>query len=208
MKHTHGVNIHPGQIGLAFSGGADSAILLYILLSNSKETVHAYSFLAEKKRSIYEPIAERVLAKCVELTGNNNVRHHKKYIDVQTPAIIHSAMQQAIIEDQLTMMYTGMTKFPPDSVTENMQAFREEIDQYLIEQRGPNQTRSVYFSDKFYRPFINMDRQDVKKIYEATGVERDLFPLTRSCENISSPLKHCGHCFWCEERFWGFGYLE
>ena len=208
MKHSHDVNIHPGPLGLAFSGGADSAILLYILLSSTQETVHAYSFLTAKKKEINEPIIERVMKKCIELTGNSNVRHHKKYIDVQTPAIIHSALARAIEEDALTMMYTGMTKFPPDPVTENMQGFKDDIDQYLVDQRGPNKTRPEYFSNKFYRPFINLDRQGVKKIYEAAGIEKDIFPLTRSCENTNSPLNHCGHCFWCEERRWGFGYLE
>jgi 7-cyano-7-deazaguanine synthase in queuosine biosynthesis len=208
MKHVHGIDIHSGPVGLAFSGGADSAILLYLLLSNTTETVHAYSFLTAKKRHINEPVTERVLKKCVELTGNNNVQHHKKYIDVQTPAIIHSAMMEVIHEDSLTVMYTGMTKFPPDSVTEQLEGFKNDIDQYLIDQRGPNKIRSTYFSNKFYRPFINLDRRDVKKIYEDTGVEKDIFPLTRSCETITSPLKHCGRCFWCQERQWGFGYLE
>jgi 7-cyano-7-deazaguanine synthase in queuosine biosynthesis len=41
-----------------------------------------------------------------------------------------------------------------------------------------------------------------------------VFPLTRSCEwtskitEVADPgTNHCGVCWWCEERKWGFGKL-
>lgn len=209
MDQISNITIHRGKLGLAFSGGADSAILLYILLSNTKETLHLYSFFAEHKKLIAEPITERVLQTCIDLTGNNNVVHHKEFIKQQTPALIHGLMFNALRTDGLEKMYTGITKFPPDII---MDSFDENIkvnDPYVYEQRKETQVKSEYFgqSDKFYRPFVNLNKKNIFDLYKQFN-RFDLYKLTRSCENINSPHVHCGKCFWCQERAWGFGFLE
>lgn len=58
-------------------------------------------------------------------------------------------------------------------------------------------------------PFANADKSAVKKMYDYYDVTDLLFPYTYSCEIVpeskTQPLVHCGHCFFCLERWWGFG---
>lgn len=210
MRTLHGINIHPGPCGLSFSGGADSAVLLYILLSTVTDTLHLYSFYPEKKAHIAEPITDRVLKKCIELTGNNNVVHHKEYIKEQTPMLVHELLQSYILRDGLSKMYNGISKFPPDSVIDLFHQDIKSDDAYVYQRRKNDAVYDVYFGKQlaFYRPFANMDKKDVADLYRSLNIETQLFPYTRSCETVTSPLHHCGKCFWCEERQWGFGYLE
>ena len=45
------------------------------------------------------------------------------------------------------------------------------------------------------------------KIYQELDLMETLFPVTRSCE-VTDKIEyygHCGKCWWCEERHWGFG---
>jgi 7-cyano-7-deazaguanine synthase in queuosine biosynthesis len=210
MKTHHSIDIHTGPCGLSFSGGADSAVLLYILLSTMTDTLHLYSFYPEKKAHIAEPVTDRVLQKCIELTGNSNVIHHKEYIEQQTPILIHTMLQSFIERDNLTKMYNGISKFPPDEIIDQFYENIKLNDNYVYQRRKNNAVYELYFGDKksFYRPLANFHKKDVADLYRQLGIEQQLFPMTRSCENINSPLTHCGQCFWCEERKWGFGYLE
>lgn len=201
--------IRQGNIGIAVSGGADSALLLHFLLTNTTDTVHIYSFFSEKKLYIAESYTKQVVDKCIELTGNNNIKHHVEYIAEQTPKLIHSLMEEYIVRDHLTMMYTGLTKFPPDSVLET---FYEDIranDPYAYNQRKDGLVRDIYFgrNNTFCRPMINLNKKDVFELYKKFNLIDSLFPLTRSCENINSPDAHCGICLWCQERAWAFGKL-
>jgi hypothetical protein len=50
-------------------------------------------------------------------------------------------------------------------------------------------------------------------IYEKYNLMDTLYPVTRSCEWVSYTNwpdpgnNHCGKCWWCQERVWGFGKL-
>ena len=77
---------------------------------------------------------------------------------------------------------------------------------------GPNDTdrsKSTQKKDNTFRPLINVDKKGVAEHYSRLGVLEDLFPLTRSCEedNVYTFEEHCGDCWFCRERKWGFGRL-
>ena len=193
-------------VGISVSGGADSAVLLYILLKEISQTVHIYTFLGEVKRHIAEPVIDQVVSKCIELTGNSNLIHHKEYIDAVNPQLMHSTLKEKIKNKEVGIIYNGITKFPPDDVIKN---FNEKLDHSLYEKRKDVQNRPLYFENNFfYRPFMNMNKKDIFKLYSNLNLLKSLYSITRSCENELSPIQHCGKCFWCEERMWGFGYLE
>ena len=59
-----------------------------------------------------------------------------------------------------------------------------------------------------------IDKQGLGKLYKEHDLMESLFPLTYSCEYYSRDKmygdvgdKHCGKCWWCQEREWGFGKL-
>jgi len=64
----------------------------------------------------------------------------------------------------------------------------------------------VYFN----RPFATGDKRGVFKAYDDLNMMDILYPLTFSCEDtteyngIGPDHKHCEHCFFCAERWYGF----
>lgn len=208
MKIIDNIDIHQGPLGLALSGGADSAILAYILLTNTTYRINLYSFISEGKKHFQEPTVNRLVQKLTSLTGNNNIEHYPIYIQQQKPLLIHAMMKSFIQQHSLNIMYTGMTKFPEDTVIDQFSDDIRLSDPYGYSQRRNDRQHSVYFDQNFYRPFANNDKTYIKDLYKKYNLEHDLFVYTRSCETPESPDKHCGKCFWCEERHWAFGYLE
>ena len=62
---------------------------------------------------------------------------------------------------------------------------------------------------KFNRPFMQHDKRGVAELYSHFDVLEELFPLTRSCEKLTTDFSsHCGECWFCKEREWGYGVLD
>mgnify|MGYP001020399828 FL=1 len=73
-----------GPVGIMLSGGVDSAMLLYYLMKHCPNTIHIYTTGSNKKFRRNSIIAPRVVEKCIQLTGNNNVVHHIHYDESAT----------------------------------------------------------------------------------------------------------------------------
>jgi 7-cyano-7-deazaguanine synthase in queuosine biosynthesis len=90
-----------------------------------------------------------------------------------------------------------------------MLKFKNMLDKDLIARRAPNTIKPMFScQNKIYNPFSNIDKKDIKNLYHDLGLLETLFPLTRSCESLVDFEKHCGECWWCEERLWAFGKLS
>jgi len=60
-----------------------------------------------------------------------------------------------------------------------------------------------------FAPFSNVDKKAIAELYEHYNLIDTLFPMTRSCEAETNYFsKHCGKCWWCGEREYGFGRLQ
>ena len=103
---------------------------------------------------------------------------------------------------------SGITKSPPKHVQES---FSDSFD--LEDKRGEDVERIIhvkdyeYYNYYEYRPFFNFDKKELAQIYKEYDLLDTLFPVTRSCEGWQNITGHCGKCWWCEERMWGFGKL-
>jgi 7-cyano-7-deazaguanine synthase in queuosine biosynthesis len=192
-----------GKVGLSMSGGADSSLLLYILLSNKKETLEVFTLASDLKGRISAKIAANVIDKCIELTGNNNVNHHVVYVDSQNDEKLFRLPLEMLSESKISMMYTAITANPPKEIADN---FLTPVDNSQQSIRDPSVFRPI-INGKWCRPFFNIDKIKIFEMYESLMLIDTLFPLTRSCE-LENPLPnflgHCDNCWWCKERFWGF----
>ena len=198
--------MYPGSIGICVSGGADSALMLYFALKYSTSITHIFSLANQNKWLRNTHAAINVIGKCAELTGNYNFVHHIAYDTVQTKENLFLLPMQYIVDNTISTIYTGVTKNPPFDV----------IDTFTLEntehnERDPTVLRSVKKGD-WYMPWTNIDKQDLCDIYQQHNLLDTLFPITRSCEWINQEWPdpgddHCGKCWWCEERQWGFGRL-
>lgn len=195
------VDVHDGPIGVSISGGADSAILLYILMKNHDGPIYAYTCsnsLKHHKNSLH---ALQVITKCIELTGSMNITHRTFFVPQQSFSSLFDNLGNLYRRDGVEVIYTSVTALPPRTVTDS---FYSETP--LRDKRDPGVIRPLY-NGPYYSPFFNVDKAVIKSLYEECDVLEQLFPVTRSCETIENISGHCGKCWWCEERYWGFGRL-
>ena len=198
------VRIYQGPVGIYVSGGADSALLLYLLMKYSTDTIHIFTCASKQKQFASARVSLRVIEKCVELTGNTNIVHHTHYVDYQTDEILFYPQKDYLHIGKINVLYTGITANPPLDV---LKTFKEETTENS--ERDPSIERSVYIEEqKIYIPFTNINKQKIGSMYNELDLTDTLYSLTRSCESLELSEGHCGECWWCQERHWGFGKLE
>lgn len=116
-------------------------------------------------------------------------------------ANLNPTLEEAGNEDQSWLDIWHLRR--DDRDRENL---KSTFNEYSIE-NGSSQTN---LSNKL-SPFWKLNKRMIAKLYEYYGVTDDLFPLTFSCEGDrytnSFYTFHCGKCWWCKERKWGFGRL-
>lgn len=198
------IDIHPEPIGISCSGGADSSLLLYILMKHSTDPIHVFTCSLDSKNRSTLKSASNVVSKIIDLTENYNVYHH--YHFVKEGKRIEELFKQQIqfVENKtIKWLYTAITKNPPFDV---QRSFKEPSREN--HERHPLIERPLYIQNQpIYMPFTNIDKQTIAKMYTELGITDSLFPVTRSCESVTLTEGHCGECWWCEERLWGFGRL-
>lgn len=199
-------NVYPGELGVCVSGGADSALMLYFLLKYAEQPLHVFSVASQEKLLRNTHAAVNVISKCTELTQNYNLTHHIAYVTAQTKQNLFLVPMQFLENKQVSTVYTGVTKNPPFAVTDTF--VLETLENH---ERDPTVIRLPKQGD-WYMPWTNLNKQDLCVIYQQYGLMDTLFTVTRSCEWINHDWDdpgdgHCGKCWWCEERLWGFGRL-
>lgn len=196
--------IFPGTIGVCVSGGLDSALLLYFTLKYTTEPVHVFSFASQEKKIRNVHAALNVVNACIELTNNYKVLHHIVYDKSQNKKNLFELPVKQLLNSTISTLYTGVTKNPPKSITDKFILETMENDE-----RNPDVVRQEV-QNNWYMPWTNLDKRDLFEIYSKHNLLENLFPVTRSCEWINHEWPdpgygHCGKCWWCQEREWGFG---
>jgi hypothetical protein len=199
-------NVYPRSLGICVSGGADSALMLYFALKYATFTTHIFSLANQEKWLRNTHASIDVISKCAELTDNYNFVHHVTYDVTQTKDNLFVLPTQYLAKDIVSTVYTGVTKNPPFEVTSTF-----TLESLENSERDPTVVRPIK-NGNWYRPWTNLDKQDLCDIYQQHNLIDTLFPVTRSCEWLNHDwpdlgIVHCGKCWWCEERQWGFGRL-
>jgi hypothetical protein len=148
-----------------------------------------------------------VINQCIKLTNNINIEHHFHFCEQQNMKNLFGICRKWIKNGYIKYLYTGLTINPPDEV---LNSFDIKLDELERNNRDSTIEKDL-FSNQCYMPFRNLNKQDIAELYKYYGLLDTLFPSTRSCEwypemGGSDPgLGHCGNCWWCLEREWGFG---
>ena len=197
-----------GQIAINLSGGADSSLLLYILMLHVKDPIWAFTCVPNSGQNGHATISATVIDRCVELTNNINVHHHTWYQQESNDPVLLWSVESSIMKKlDIKTMYIGTTSNPPDDI-ENKFVARTE-DPIHLDDRDPNRQRSVINDNgirQFIRPFTNIDKVKIAEMYRELDLIDTLLPLTRSCRALTFRTVHepCGICWSCKEREWGF----
>lgn len=199
------------------SGGADSAILLYMLAKYRHELNPTMRFVIATTVAQPKPF-QLIFAEQV-INYVNSVYPMGDYLHVTNTANNeqdYTPKQEALIDsvqDKYTMMYSGITSNPPTSamaehgmLTDERVAIRDHDapDKYSIYE-WPLAKPGYMGYYKSNRPFANHHKKATAEFYTNLGVMESLFSLTRSCEDPTTNFTyHCGTCWFCLERKWGF----
>ena len=205
------LNIYDVPVGIMVSGGVDSAILLYYLMKYHTKPIFIFTEGNNVKLRKNGIIAPRVVEKCIQLTKNINVFHHINYNIETTLESLYEKPRFAVRDfGPIRIVYEGLTMNPPNDIAENL---APELD--FEHTRNTDGNNDLFHSDnKFYMPWANTDKKGIAKMYREENLIDALLPVTRSCEydqnseffdDVKYPgLGHCGECWWCKEREWGF----
>ena len=218
-----------GPIGVSVSGGVDSALLLYILMSNAKQHIHIYNILEPIRELTSDPPFKDVVDACAKLTGNSNYTVHQHRVSQQAPDTYFNLLNTILDSKEVDIIYQGITNFPPHEVWESWGPSQptwhietrtdktikplfglkfelaNETDFSTVTNTG-EKVEKLEIDERLYVPFVNLNKKDIAAMYKELGIVDTLYPRTRSCET-ENYIGHCGQCFWCLERSWAFGYL-
>jgi hypothetical protein len=202
-----------GPIGIGISGGADSAVLLYILMSNTTQPIHIYNMWSSSRKYSFSKSVDGVIETCSKLTGNLNYTVHKSQVEPKENIEFYFDMlTTALDNNEVDIMYMGVTTFPPKEVyltfEQQQQDWHNEFRSDEVEHPLFGLTiEALRLDTRTYVPLRNHNKKDIARLYRLLDLEQSLLPVTRSCENDDHPDSHCGKCWWCQERMWAFGHL-
>lgn len=207
------------NIGIKISGGADSAILCYILAKYKAEErpdINIHPMTAVNILKPYQLIfSKRVIEFCESEFNIKFSEHHTLDPVMEGPALAdaQNKLLYGLYDSKIIDCHAvGITANPLNDETtahlfENPELRDTERDRDgILKQTEFSKANNPF---KSFRPFANIDKKGIAELYEQFGLLDTLFPLTKSCEGFTSSWDspHCGKCWWCQERQWGFGRL-
>lgn len=203
------------------SGGADSTILLYMLVKYLEKIkrldaeIHVLTMAFERKGRWNARYANKIIDFIIEDTGTDLIKNHLVfYRDLPNGEYLKEMENFYVKVFDIDMRLNGRTANPP--LGEIVIDYKG--DEILLTETSPAPERNtngtaenfIYNTNHVtYRPFVNIDKKYIKTLYEDYRLLDTLYPLTRSCEGFDYETKNytttCGRCWWCLERKWAFG---
>jgi 7-cyano-7-deazaguanine synthase in queuosine biosynthesis len=187
--------------GILASGGADSSLVLYLLMKYSDQPLHIFTLSNKQKNFTNSILISSIVNYCIKKTGTNNIQLHTTFAEVHTAKNLYHTPFTYLKNNLINKLYIGDTCWPPDEINAS---FVNEYDTFQNKQdRSPHVIRPTTWK-QFYLPFTNHNKKKIAEIYQEENI-MDLFTLTRSCESLDNiGNEHCGKCWWCQERAWAF----
>lgn len=195
------INLYEGVKCVGLSGGLDSALLLYLIMNSGiKDHIHVFTHY-NSYRLWPKSATENIVKWISEKTGFKNYTHHKIDTGVKEPSneyIYNNGLSSIISKNHIQYYYKGTTEVIPEFTAI---CYLEKWAQRRLPNADKKQLEvknGVYF----YHPFININKFQIKDMYDAEGLDDSLINLTRSCVGYKSNEVNyaCKQCYWCKER--------
>jgi len=189
------------NIGLAISGGTDSALLLYLLAKMvsdrnlSSDIICIHGIDTNMKIAVSKPLVEKIIEYVRNKFPNVNIILKIFYYAIDPDILNKNDYHQPYYDD-----YMKLYNIPKiiRAITQGMPNSGRPIVDHDI---SPEKL-TMYSQDDITVPFGAVDKRWVKLQYRYHGI-MDLANMTVSC--ISDQTTPCRTCWWCKERFWAFG---
>ena len=219
------------SVAIAISGGADSALLTYLICSkipsNSIFTIHVINNVrCWKTKPWQQNDFKNVLYWFEERFQNITFKVHTNFVP---PELEHSYgtmitdeygktvsgdtlelrafAEYVCVTENVDAYFNGVTRNPKDANFEGMVA--RDVDPA---DDNTHLEKMIHMGRLACHPFRFVDKSWIMLKYKELDLD-DLLKITRSCEGIFSNLDYttytpgqevplCGECFWCKERKW------
>lgn len=187
---------HGKKLLVSVSGGADSAVMLYVLVKANIElslqhqiyplTVNKVDGSETHSRKVLDWISKKLGVQINDpiIEGDHTLPHNK---------IVNTALKQKIASGEFDYIYIGENKIPPIEFP-----FGEYNDfPGLAPQRkgNPNKNPQIII------PFSDVYKSHTISLYDKLGI-LELLEYTHSCTERA--VGRCGVCWQCGERRWAF----
>lgn len=210
------------RIGISLSGGADSALLSYLIIENTNADIYFTTQIRMWKTRPWQEYVARDVVHWFQRRYQNRIEHLTNFVppELEEPAsplildeygklkpgnrIILRAYNEYIAHKyKLDAWYAGVNLNPSEKLNGAMpDRDVASIPPVLMHMGIP-----------VLHPFINVQKDWIVRRYAENGIV-ELFDITRSCEGEFTELDYknykpyqsvptCGKCFWCLERDWG-----
>tara|TARA_B110000908_G_C10096435_1_gene376530 strand:+ start:171 stop:749 length:579 start_codon:yes stop_codon:yes gene_type:complete len=182
----------PGRVGVFLSGGADSALLLYLLALQNNHEIVLLTVTSEDKN--HQLQAAMNVVKWISNKTDATILKHRVVnapsLDKRQP-MRNNAVRELTTEYEIKTWVSGKTLNPDVTLPYNDE---RKLDRDSLLQKWDS-------THTFCNPFNSINKKTVKLLADKYEIGR-LISSTVSCENSNPP---CKKCWWCEERKWAFG---
>jgi hypothetical protein len=174
--------------GILLSGGLDSAILLYLLVSvNSEIKIQPFTIAKTDGAYLYaDPIIEHFNSKFKLAIP--------KTIVVGDPTVHHRLQSTTAVKDifekhPVDTLFIGINQNPPE----------------LANLKGAPKRDTKSTNPRIVFPFVDLYKHNILEFMYAANQE-DLVDITHSC--TEQQQGRCSQCWQCTERAWAFKQLN
>jgi|AntAceMinimDraft_13_1070369.scaffolds.fasta_scaffold02190_9 hypothetical protein len=210
------------RIGISLSGGADSALLSYLILKNTSADIYFTTQIRMWKTRPWQRYVAKDVVGWFQENFRNRIQHIENFVppEMEEPnttyitdeygkskpgnRIILRAHNEFVIHaHKLDAWFAAVNKNPDIDIPGAL----PERDQ------GTLPVHTTHMGIDIYHPFVYTKKDWIIKQYIDNGIG-ELLEITRSCEGEYKDLNYtnyvpyqevptCNNCFWCLERKWG-----
>jgi hypothetical protein len=219
------------NIAISMSGGADSALLAYIICELAKDhnvNIHIINHVrCWKTKPWQQHDADRVYNWLFQRFYHTTFKRHTNFIAPELeygnigPSLtdeygkqvsgdnieIRAFAEYVCFKENVDAYFNGVTRNPKSIDLGGMPS--RDIDP---SPSNKHLAEMEHMGKMVYHPFRFIDKSEIVKKYKELGI-MELFELTRSCEGVFNSVNYesytpgqdvpvCGECFWCKEREW------
>lgn len=210
------------RIGISLSGGADSALLAYLILKNSNADIFFTTQIRMWKTRPWQRYVAKEVVDWFRERFKNKILHLENFVppEMEEPnttcikdeygklksgnRIILRAHNEFVGHTyKLDAWYAGVNLNPTES-----------FDGALADREFPTIPPVLeHMGIPVHHPFVNVQKDWIIRQYMNFEIG-ELLEITRSCEGEFENINYtnyvpyqkvpiCGKCFWCKEREWG-----
>lgn len=217
------LNVNPKwqRIGISLSGGADSALLAYLILKQTNAEIFFTTQIRMWKSRPWQGHIARQVVRWFKFNFPHTIHHIEGFIppEMEEPhttniedeygkikpgnrIILRAHNEYIAHEHKLDAWFAGVNKNPDIEISGALSERDEGVLPVHMQHMGVD----------ICHPFVYTSKDWIIKQYYDLGIT-ELLDLTRSCEGEFKGLDYttwtpgknvptCGECFWCKEREW------